>query len=59
MSPWFAAAALAVSTGLTAASFRRIVEAHRRRDGVPIPASLLFAAAALAGVLALHALRAC
>ncbi len=58
MSPWFAAAALALSTGLAGASFRWIVEAHRRRDGVPVRASLLFAAAALAVVLALHALRA-
>lgn len=58
MSPMFAAAVLALSTGLAGASFRRIVEAYRRRDGVPAGASLLFAAAAVAGVLALHALRA-
>lgn len=51
-----AAAILALSGALAVRSFSGIVKAYRLRTGVPGLASLIFAVAAAAAVLALHAL---
>jgi hypothetical protein len=46
---------LAISLALAAWSFMGIVKGYRRWAGLPWAASLVFAAAAIAAVLALHA----
>ncbi|MEN6559813.1 MAG: hypothetical protein ABFD52_03435 [Acidobacteriota bacterium] len=56
MTTLLAAAVLALSGALAGRSFSGIVKAYRLRAGVPWLASLIFAAAAAAAVLALHAL---
>ncbi len=47
---------LALSGAAAAWSFARIVRGYRRLSGVPWLASLIFAAAAIGAVLALHGL---
>lgn len=47
---------LIISLALAVWSFIGIVKGYRRRSGIPWVASLIFAAAAIAAVFALHAL---
>jgi uncharacterized membrane protein len=47
---------LIISLALAVWSFSGIVKGYRKRAGIPWVASLIFAAAAIAAVFALHAL---
>lgn len=47
---------LIVSLAVSARSFSLIVRGYRRRTGIPWVASIVFAAAAIAAIFALHAL---
>lgn len=47
---------LLISLALAAWSFSGIVKGYRRRTGIPWVASIVFAAAAIAAIFALHAL---